>query len=268
MEGIPSGTYTNPPSKNDLTFPVRGAFYYAWYPETWRVSSGALTKFKPDLGYYNSGDPSVVTSHIKSLDYGNINVGIISWWGQSSGLDKSRITLLLNTTSLLKSTLKWAVYYEDEMKLNPSVEQIKSDLLYLLTWYAWHPSYAHINGKPVIFIYNDGGCDVMKRWITATNGEWYVVPKVFSKFYDCGYQPDAWHQYGPASSFLRHEGYSVSISPGFWKADEDKPRLERLNHSEWCGHVQDMVDSNEPWQLITTFNEAGEGTLIEPSSDN
>jgi hypothetical protein len=27
-----------------------------------------------------------------------------------------------------------------------------------------------------------------------------------------------------------------------------------------------MVDSGEPWQLITTFNEAGEGTMVESSS--
>ena len=29
-----------------------------------------------------------------------------------------------------------------------------------------------------------------------------------------------------------------------------------------------MINSGESWQLITTFNEAGEGTLIEPSSAN
>jgi len=267
MQGTPSGNYTNPPS-HDLTLPARGAFYYAWYPETWRVSSGSLTRFEPDLGFYKSGDPIVVKSHIKSFEYGNIDLGIISWFGISSNLDRSRITMIMDETLGLKAKVKWTVYYEDEMKLDPSIPEIKSDLEYLKKWYAWHPAFAHIDGKPVIFLYNDGdgGCNIINRWMNATNGEWYFVPRVFSGFKDCPIQPNAWHQYGPASAFMHHEGYSVSISPGFWKADEELPRLPRLNQTAWCQNVQAMVDSKEPWQLITTFNEAGEGTLIEPSS--
>jgi hypothetical protein len=30
--------------------------------------------------------------------------------------------------------------------------------------------------------------------------------------------------------------------------------------------VKGMVDSGEPWQLVVSFNEAGEGTMIEASS--
>jgi len=161
--------------------------------------------------------------------------------------------------------VKWTVYYEDEMKLNPSISEIQSELEYLKKWYAWHPAFAHVDGKPLIFLCNDGDCEVANRWINATNGGWYVVPKVFSKFHDYPVQPNAWHQYGPASAFLHHDGYSVSISPGFWKADEESPRLPRLNQTAWCQHVQAMVDSKEAWQLVTTFNEAGEGTLIQPS---
>jgi len=267
MQGIPSGKYTSP-SSNDLIFPVRGAFYYAWYPETWKVSSGALARFEPDLGYYNSGDPVVVTSHINSLEYGNIDLGIISWWGPSTNLDRSRITLIMDETLALKSKIKWTIYYEDEMKLNPTISQIKVDLEYLKKWFAWKSTWAHVDGKPLIFLYNDSDCDIVKRWMEATEGEWYVIPKVFSNFDECPVQPNAWHQYGPAGAFLHHKGYSVSISPGFWKADHESPRLPRLNESSWCQNVQAMVDSGEPWQLITTFNEHGEGTPIEPSSAN
>ena len=31
VEGVPRGTY-NGPSSRDMTFPIRGTFYYAWYP--------------------------------------------------------------------------------------------------------------------------------------------------------------------------------------------------------------------------------------------
>jgi hypothetical protein len=264
--GIPRSEYTGP-SSPDLTFPVRGAFYYAWYAETWKVS-GQTTLYEPDLGYYSSGDPIVAKNHIDAFEYGNIALGIVSWWGQSTNQDRSRITLLMDKTLEKKSNVKWTIYYEDEMNEDPSVIEIKADLAYLKKWFAWHPAYAHVNGKPVIFLYNNSGCDQVKRWMEAANGEWFVVAKVFGAFQDCPIQPSSWHQYGPARAVLQYEGHSFSISPGFHKADETEARLPRLSKAEWCQNVQTMIDSNEPWQLITTFNAAGEGTLIEASSTN
>ena len=174
----------------------------------------------------------------------------------------------MDETLALNSKIKWTIYYEDEMKLNPTISEVKGDLAYLKKWFAWKSTWAHVDGKPLIFIYNDSDCDIIKRWMDATDGEWYVVPKVFSRFHECPVQPNAWHQYGPTSAFLHYKGYSFSISPGFWKADHESPRLPRLNESSWCHNVQTMVDSREPWQLVTTFNEAGEGTIIEPSAAN
>jgi hypothetical protein len=120
MQGIPGAQYTGP-SSNDLIFPVRGAFYYSWYPQTWKVSSGDLARFEPDLGYYLSGDPVVVESHIDQFEYGNIDLGIISWFGPGSNLDIARITELLDKTFDRKSQLKWTVYYEDEVRLFESL---------------------------------------------------------------------------------------------------------------------------------------------------
>ena len=51
MAGIPRGVYAGP-SSGDISFPVRGAFYYPWYPETWTVN-GKKAKFEPDLGFYS-----------------------------------------------------------------------------------------------------------------------------------------------------------------------------------------------------------------------
>lgn len=265
IEGVPRAKY-NGPSSADLSFPIRGTFYYAWYPETWTVS-GQWAKYKPDLGHYNSADPMVVESHIDALEYGNIDLGIISWFGPSTN-DRARITLLMDKSISLQSPVKWTVYYEDEMDLNPTPAQIRDHLWYLKKWFAWHPKWAHIDGKPVIFVYNDSDCDVARRWKQGSDEEWFVVLKWFHGFKDCPVQPDGWHQYAPTNAVQGHERYAFSISPGFWKATSDSPRLPRLSKMEWCQAVQDMVNSQAPFQLITTFNEAGEGTMIEASSAN
>jgi hypothetical protein len=264
IDGIPRGTYTGP-SSPDLQFPIRGIFYYAWFPETWTVN-GKLAKFMPSLGYYNSGTLDVVESHVKSLDYAHVDLSIVSWWGPDQTSERSRITQLMDETMAQGSPLKWSVYQEDERLENDSPDLIRKDLDYLKKWFAWHPAYAHIDGRPVIFVYNEDGCTIADRWVSANSDrQWYVVLKVFPGFDTCRSQPDSWHQYGPGTATIQVKDYSYTISPGFWLADADRPLLDRVSRTGWSNNVRAMVDSGEPWQLITTFNEAGEGTMIESS---
>ena len=262
MAGLPRGEYTGP-SSPDLQFPIRGIFYYPWYPETWSVN-GARARFQPDLEWYSSSDPAVIENHIDQLQYAHVDLSIASWWGQGSTLDRSRISLLMDTTVSLQSNIKWSVYHEDEHNFDASPAELKDDLDYLKKWFAWHPAWAHIDGRPLIFVYNEHGCEVAERWMTVSAGEWYVVLKVFQGFRECSFQPDSWHQYGPADA-VNHVSPTFAISPGFWRADIAQPLLPRVSASEWRTNVHSMVDSGEPWQLITTFNEAGEGTMIEAS---
>ena len=117
-------------------------------------------------------------------------------WGPSNRLDRARITQLLEETIAQGSRLKWTVYYEDEKKLNPTIDQLVADLDYLKTWFAWHESWAHKDSKPVIFIWNESDCNVADRWVDAANkAGWYIVLKLFSGFEDCKNQPNSWHQY-------------------------------------------------------------------------
>lgn len=257
------------PPNSDVTLPARGAFYYPWYPQTWSVN-GDHVFYHPDLGYYSSDSQSVVDQHIKMMDYGKIDVAIFSWWGKHAQNEQFRVPLLLNRTKALGSHLKWAAYHEKEgfADHDTSVEALKADLNYLKANYTSHETYAHVNGKPVIFVYNanDGSCEVVDRWARASNGQWYVVLKVFGGFKECAGRVDSWHQYGPGSAAQEHSGYSYVISPGFWRADQSSPMLPR-DPDRWYRNVRDMVASGQPWQLVTTFNEWGEGTAIEPAAE-
>ncbi len=251
-----------------VTLPVRAAFYYPWFPETWQVN-GVPVAYHPTLGYYDSSTKSVVDSHIGALDYGKIQVAIASWWGQGTHSETTRIPLLLNETQVLGSPLKWALYYEQEgQATNPTVAQLQSDLAYIRTHYATNSSYAYVAGKPVIFVYsaNDTTCEVADRWAQATGGQWYVSLKLFLGNTSCPNQPDSWHQYGPAIGEDVQPGYSIEISPGFWRADEAAPRLAR-DPTRWSQDVRDMIASKQPWQLVTTFDEWGEGTSVESAAE-
>ncbi|KAG7345298.1 D-mannose binding lectin [Nitzschia inconspicua] len=176
-------------------------------------------------GKYSSDDPRVVDEHLEALEYAFTDVAIASWWGP--GTQKlSRISLLMDETIAQNSQIKWTVYYEEEFTQNPSVEKIRDDLNYLRKWFAWHPAWAHIDEKPVVFVYNESGCTVSDRWkqgVAAADGDWYVVMKLFPGFKACGTQPNSWHQYGPASDYIHIQGASSAVSPGFWRADHNNP---------------------------------------------
>jgi hypothetical protein len=100
--------------------------------------------------------------------------------------------MMMDEISDANSNVKITFYYEDEMKDRPSVQVIKSDLDYIKKWYAWHPAFAHKEDKPVLFIWNAGGCEIAERWMEAANNEWYIVLKIFPGFDDCAVQPDHW----------------------------------------------------------------------------
>jgi hypothetical protein len=261
---LPASTPTTlPPTSAN---PIRATFYYPWFPEAWDQSGiNPFTHYHPSGGFYNGASSSVVAGQIKAMQYGKISVGIASWWGQGSQTDAKMPTLLSTAAG---TGFRWAIYYEPEGSSDPSVAQIASDLRYINSRYASDPSLYKINGKPVVFVYAQpaDGCGMTSRWSQANaSGADYIVLKVFPGYAGCAGKPDAWHQYSPAVADDHQAGYSYTISPGFWLTTSTV-RLPR-DLARWQQSVRNMVASREPWQLVTTFNEWGEGTAVESATE-
>ena len=269
----PSATLTKTPVSSspstapagwEPSFPIRAAFYYPWFPEAWnQLGIYPYTNYTPTLGYYSSSDLNIIKQHIAMMQYGNIQVGIASWWGQGTQTD-TRIAGLLSAAA--GTSFRWSLYYEPEGVGNPSASQIQSDLTYILSHYGKDPGYLRVNGKFVVFVYaepNDA-CGMADRWKQANTVGAYVVLKVFAGFASCASQPDSWHQYSPAVASDQQGSFSYSISPGFWLKGNALRLARDINR--WSQNVRDMVTSGANWQLITTFSEWGEGTAVEPAA--
>ncbi|MCS7256957.1 MAG: DNRLRE domain-containing protein [Thermomicrobium sp.] len=263
----PTLTPGTPPAGDSLTFPIRAVFYYPWFPEAWKQSGiFPFTHYHPTLGYYDTGDATVIRQHIAAMQYGGIQAAIASWWGQGHHTDVDFAKILQASDG---TGFKWAIYHEQEGQRDLTPDEIRSDLTYIRDRYANDPDYLRVNGKFVVFVYNadDSSCEVADRWVpVARELGAYLVLKVFSGYRTCANQPDSWHQYGPAVAADQQRGYSYTISPGFWLATDSQPRLAR-DPNRWAQNVRDMVASGEPWQLITTFNEWGEGTAVESADE-
>ena len=247
------------------SFPIRAAFYYPWFPEAWNQQGfNPFTKYHPALSFYDSSSTAVIQSHIASMQAAGLTAGISSWWGQGTPTDARTSALLANAGSF-----RWALYYEMEGTTDPSIAQIHADLAYIATNYGAQTAYLRVNGRPVVFVYGGGddGCGMADRWKAANLGiNAYIDLKVFGGYRTCASQPDSWHQYSPAVAHVDQAGYSYVISPGFNKRSEAAPRLPR-DLARWVTDVAAMKASGEPWQLVTTFSEWGEGTQVEASTE-
>jgi hypothetical protein len=106
------------------------------------------------------------------------------------------------------------------------------------------------------------------RWTQANTPQrnFYVVLKVFPGYRTCTSQPQSWHQYAPSSRTDRQAGYSYAISPEFDLTGPDPQRLPR-DLTAFQQAAASMVASNEPWQLVISFNEWGENTATESADE-
>ncbi|WDZ87046.1 hypothetical protein [Micromonospora cathayae] len=265
---------------------VRAAFYYPWFPEAWRQQGlDPFTNYRPTRGLY-SVDEATVRQQVAEMREGWITLGVASWFGRGTTTDRHWPALMAGARD---TGFGWAPYYEPEGTSDPTVSRLVDDLHYLRTTYggARSPLTVLPGGAMLVFVYNANdlttaaGCDTVNRWnaardrLLAQYGEGlHVVLKVFPGYRTCAgtARIDGWHQYGPASpeadfSAAPGEG-AYTVSPGFWKAGLPYGRAPFLsrNRDRWRSSVARMNASTARWQLVTTWNEWGEGTAIEASS--
>src|SRR6266545_3750014 len=222
-------------------FPIRAAFYYAWYPEAWsRNAVYPYSRFQPSLDYYSADDADIVRRHLAALRYAHLGAAIYSWWGPLGyPLTDTRFWRYL--AAARTTPFRWAVYYEREGYEDPSVEKIRSDLEYIRDLYATKPAYLRIDGRFVVFVYGGAGDS-------------------------CESTSQAWHEYSATLPTYSLPPDAFIISPGFDEAGSAGPRLSR-DLTRWREDVAAMVVSGAPWQLVLSFNEWPEGTSVESARE-
>jgi Glycosyl hydrolase family 99 len=257
-----------PADTSQPAFPIRAAFYYAWYPEAWwRDPVFPYSRFHPSLDYYSAADAQVVRDHTDALRYAHLGAAIYSWWGPD-GYPPTDLRFWRYLAAARTTPLRWAIYYEREGYGDPSVAQIDADLRYIRDTYAAKPAYLKVDGRFVVYVYGDpsDGCDTAARWRAANTVGAYIVLKAFAGFRSCPAQPDAWHQYSAALPEYDLLPDSFMIAPGFDERSEAGPRLTR-DLGRWRADVAAMLASNARWQLVLSFNEWPEGTSVESARE-
>lgn len=145
---------------------IVGAYYYTWFPHNF-YSYGYLRKYIdppqiPVLGQYKSDDPAVAEQHIEWASTHGINFFAIDWWSSRPAQQASIINGFMKAKNL--DQIKFCMVYEswspgfdkalgatifDETKRNLVV----NDIVDLAERFFSHPSYLHIDGRPVLIVY-------------------------------------------------------------------------------------------------------------------
>jgi len=256
------------PAVSEPGLPITASFYYGWYPSHW-TQDGVFpyTNYSPSLGLYSSADETVLQTQIELAEQAHIEAFISSWWERNEGNDAT-LQQALAVTESVRSPVRWAVYYEPEGWGNPSVAQIVDDLGYLTRTAFSSPSYLRVDGKPVVFVFSQApeGCEMVDRWLTSeqnTGTDLYIALKTFDGYEACSRQPDSWHAYNPSLPLVHAMPHSVTISPGFWRANDSVTLARDPSTFDYVARMMSL--SGADWQLVSTWNEWLEGTSVEPA---
>ena len=234
-------------------FPIRAAFYYGW--------GSTSTHFTATYGTSDPfASPGAPRRHVQQMRYAGLNAGIASWMGINSFADVRFPSQLRAADG---TPFRWSLYYEPAGR---SAAAIDRDLTYLRGRYGIDRSFLRVSGKPVLFIWAGGSfsCAQAKTWVTVNRSRFHLVFKVYPGYTACPYKPASYHEYGPVHRAVSVPGQSYAVSPGFWQTGVGRPALGR-DPRAWDLAIKAMKASGVRWQLITTFNEWGEGTAVEPA---
>ncbi len=153
--------FTLPTFCGEHHHPTVAAFYYIWYIYQWLTNLDMI----PELGEYQSNDPTVISQHMQWLKQAGVDDIIISWWGTNSangtGIDANVAPVM---AAAAQNGIQVIFMIDEYTGRTP--QTVESDVQYLINSYskspAWYtstrvsPAFDNASVKPVFLVYYAG----------------------------------------------------------------------------------------------------------------
>jgi hypothetical protein len=253
--------------------------------------------YYPWIGPYDSGDPAVIEYHLLLMKLAGIDGAIVDWYGLSDFLDYP--VLHRNTCAFFeaaaKAGIKVGICYEDQtitklvaakrLPAEDRVQHARREMEWLrTTWFA-DPAYLRLNGRPVLLSFGSNG---------LTDAEWEEVfrpgddvPVYLSEHRRRSVAQGAFDWPQPRLGLagldtyyqsIRDDrrGFSFSMPVAFprfhdvygeGKAQAGYARIPDDQGRTFAVTLGRALDSGAPLVQIATWNDWGEGTVVEPSRE-
>jgi hypothetical protein len=251
--------------------------------------------FYPLIGPYASSDRDVIDYHLLLMKYSGIDGVIVDWYGTHNVYDYPLIKR--NTDSLFNRVpyagLQFGICYEDATLANVKsvagidiVTAAQQDFDYLQTQYFSKSSYIKINRQPLLLDFGPQGLKTASDWQGAF-AELTTPPRLLSLEYagdvtgSAGSGEFAWVDATDQvnlSGFYQSRAQSLSTFfagayPGFkdfYRQGGGGNTLFLINYNgtstlQNCLNLAKTSGTN--YLQLITWNDYGEGTMIEPTLD-
>jgi glycoprotein endo-alpha-1,2-mannosidase len=252
-------------------------FYYPWYStpavdgawDHWDQNghsppTDVYSRYYPVLGPYSSDDPAVVDLQMAEISTAGVDEIVVSWWGRGSDEDR-RLPLVLAAAE--RHHLRVAIHLEPYGGRSPVT--VAGDLAYIASLgirdvYVYHPGdlaasdWAALHaGQPEL------------RLLAGTERVGFAAAGGFDGFYTYDfvtYRGDKFLRLCLQAHAL-HLLCAPSVGPGYdgRRAGESPAGRPRRNGLTYDGLWAAALAASPDIVTITSFNEWGEGTQIEPA---
>ena len=254
-------------------------FYYPWYStpavdgvwrhwnQNWHSPPGDLySRFYPASGPYSSSDPAVLERQMSEIAGAGIGEIVVTWWGRGSAEDR-RLPLVL--AAARRHNLAVALHLEPYD--GRTAETVAGDLQYAASLgirdiYVYHPR--DIAAADWVSVRAQAPPGL--RLFAGTQLVGFAAAAKFDGFYTydvLNYGADKFSRLC-AQAHAVHLLCAPSVGPGYDGTRAGEPPLRRGRHNGqtydalWTAALAALPDI----VTITSFNEWGEGTQIEPAA--
>jgi Glycosyl hydrolase family 99 len=266
-----------------LGVPAAGAgtvaiFYYPWYGtpardgawQHWdqndhRPPGDVYSRYYPAGGPYSSEQPSVLRRQMRQIARAGVDEVIVSWWGRGS-LEDRRLPRVLAAAA--RRGLRTAIHLEPYEGRSPA--SVLVDLQYLASLgirdvYVYHPH--DLAASDWVAVRAQAPANL--RLYAGTHLVGFAAAGGFDGFYTYDFV-----DYG-GDKFVRlcTEGHALhllcapSVGPGYdgLRAGETSPAAARRDGVTYDNLWAAALAAEPDEVTITSYNEWGEGTQIEPA---
>lgn len=253
-------------------------------------SGEIASHYHPLTGAYASGDATILDYQCLLMKYSGLEGVMVDWYGANADNTTARHTS--NTEAIFKAIkkagMKMAIVYEDQTLKDASdpVAQAREDVKYLATNFFGSDNYAKIDGKPLLLVFGPQGMNTPKEWyrtfqILGTQPAFVVLNGHIDKANGDGYtnaigeylwvnaNPNAWYT-SAKSKFSTVMGGAMPGFKDYYKqggAGDGYTSYDDEGGALFDRQLQAAKDANLDWLQISTWNDYGEGTIIEPTKE-
>ncbi|KAH0814702.1 hypothetical protein GEV33_008094 [Tenebrio molitor] len=241
--------------------------------------------YHPEIGAYASGDPDVVDWQLGAMKTAGIKGAFIDWPGTTEAFDypknKENAEAIIDGT--VRAGLQFAVVYEDNnlnlAGVGDKIAQGTADMQYVQSNYFSKGNYVQLDGAPLLLdfgpqaLYDDNWDQIfspldpkptfLTLWNQNQQGGSFVKGEyawVYSNYLD---GLNNWYNFQevPIKVGVAYPGFNSFYEQGGWPG----PGFTIEFGTDTFQATFDLALANTDVIQICTWNDYGEGTIIEPT---